>query len=127
MYTYLGPVFSSSKDTYEKYDFDDIKDSPYQNKTQGGWVAFIQHYFLTAWTPNQNAEHLYQARYSQGSERYSIGYTSADSVLSYGKVVKSNNTFYVGPKLPKQLANICLLYTSPSPRDLSTSRMPSSA
>ena len=25
------------------------------------------------------------------------------------------------------LANICLLYTSPSPRDLSTSRMPSSA
>ena len=26
-----------------------------------------------------------------------------------------------------QSANICLLYTSPSPRDLSTSRMPSSA
>ena len=25
------------------------------------------------------------------------------------------------------LGNICLLYTSPSPRDLSTSRMPSSA
>ena len=25
------------------------------------------------------------------------------------------------------MANICLLYTSPSPRDLSTSRMPSSA
>ena len=25
------------------------------------------------------------------------------------------------------LLNICLLYTSPSPRDLSTSRMPSSA
>ena len=27
----------------------------------------------------------------------------------------------------RALANICLLYTSPSPRDLSTSRMPSSA
>ena len=106
MYTYLGPVFSSSKDTYEKYDFDDIRDSPYQNKTQGGWVAFIQHYFLSAWIPAQNAEHLYQARYSQGRDRYSIGYTSADSVLSYGKTVKSNNTFYVGPKLPKQLVNI---------------------
>ena len=26
-----------------------------------------------------------------------------------------------------QVSNICLLYTSPSPRDLSTSRMPSSA
>ena len=28
---------------------------------------------------------------------------------------------------PHEIANICLLYTSPSPRDLSTSRMPSSA
>ena len=27
----------------------------------------------------------------------------------------------------KHYSNICLLYTSPSPRDLSTSRMPSSA
>ena len=31
-------------------------------------------------------------------------------------------------RLPKRgFNNICLLYTSPSPRDLSTSRMPSSA
>ena len=28
---------------------------------------------------------------------------------------------------PKSMSKICLLYTSPSPRDLSTSRMPSSA
>ena len=28
---------------------------------------------------------------------------------------------------PEERDNICLLYTSPSPRDLSTSRMPSSA
>ena len=29
--------------------------------------------------------------------------------------------------IPNTLADDCLLYTSPSPRDLSTSRMPSSA
>ena len=29
--------------------------------------------------------------------------------------------------LSRELFNLCLLYTSPSPRDLSTSRMPSSA
>ena len=32
----------------------------------------------------------------------------------------------VTPDLPSRM-EICLLYTSPSPRDLSTSRMPSSA
>ena len=39
-----------------------------------------------------------------------------------GDVLKAN-------KLPAvlDLSKICLLYTSPSPRDLSTSRMPSSA
>ena len=30
-------------------------------------------------------------------------------------------------QMARVLENICLLYTSPSPRDLSTSRMPSSA
>ena len=30
-------------------------------------------------------------------------------------------------KMPTYLPGCCLLYTSPSPRDLSTSRMPSSA
>ena len=106
MYTYLGPVFSSTRDTYEKYDFDDIKDAPYQNKTFGGWVAFIQHYFLTAWIPDQSAEHLYQARYNENRGKYSVGYTSKDSILSYGGKAVSSNVFYVGPKLPKQLANI---------------------
>ena len=32
-----------------------------------------------------------------------------------------------GKKLEEMLVSNCLLYTSPSPRDLSTSRMPSSA
>ena len=106
MYTYLGPVFSSTKDTYEKYDFDDIRESSYQNKSMVGWVALIQHYFLSAWVPDQSAEYLYQARYGQNSGRYSLGYTSKDVVVSYGEATSTQNTLYVGPKLPKQLAEI---------------------
>ena len=33
----------------------------------------------------------------------------------------------INNELIQQINNFCLLYTSPSPRDLSTSRMPSSA
>ena len=40
---------------------------------------------------------------------------------------ESDNSFnYLKPEI-SLITNICLLYTSPSPRDLSTSRMPSSA
>ena len=40
--------------------------------------------------------------------------------VEVGERIKIENT-------PKDFGRICLLYTSPSPRDLSTSRMPSSA
>ena len=106
MYTYLGPVFSSTKDTYEKYDFGDIRESSYQNKSTGGWVALIQHYFLSAWIPDENEEYLYQGRYGNNSGRYSLGYTSRDFILSYGESATTKNTLYVGPKLPKELAKI---------------------
>jgi YidC/Oxa1 family membrane protein insertase len=106
LYTYLGPVFSSTKDNYEKYDFGDIRDSSYQNKSLGGWVALIQHYFLSAWVPDQSEEYLYQARYGDRSDRYSLGYTSKDSVIAYGESITTKNTLFVGPKLPDQLKDV---------------------
>ena len=106
LYTYLGPVFSSTKDNYEKYDFGDIRDSSYQNKSLGGWVALIQHYFLSAWVPDQSEEYLYQARYGDRSDRYSLGYTSKDSVIAYGESITTKNTLFVGPKLPDQLKEV---------------------
>jgi len=42
-------------------------------------------------------------------------------VILYNELVRLRNDN------DRAWANICLLYTSPSPRDLSTSRMPSSA
>ena len=106
MYTYLGPVFSSTNDTYEKYDFEDIKEAPYQNRSFGGWVALIQHYFLSAWVPNQSSEYLYQARYSNRSERFSLGYTSRENAVNYGDSISTENVLFVGPKLPGQLSEI---------------------
>ena len=48
-------------------------------------------------------------------------------VLNEGDWIESN-MFTVEAKFAGILrVNVCLLYTSPSPRDLSTSRMPSSA
>jgi len=42
--------------------------------------------------------------------------------IAYGKM-----TDFVDNKTKMEYSKVCLLYTSPSPRDLSTSRMPSSA
>ena len=45
----------------------------------------------------------------------------------HGQFKASKGVPSLDPQRPKPLDNVCLLYTSPSPRDLSTSRMPSSA
>eukprot|EP00829_Urostomides_striatus_P008930 TRINITY_DN19829_c0_g1_i1.p1 TRINITY_DN19829_c0_g1~~TRINITY_DN19829_c0_g1_i1.p1 ORF type:complete len:113 (+),score=56.49 TRINITY_DN19829_c0_g1_i1:56-394(+) len=44
-----------------------------------------------------------------------------------GCVLTDNGYEWVGVDMSKWMLNVCLLYTSPSPRDLSTYRMPSSA
>ena len=44
-----------------------------------------------------------------------------------GGCSSSTRGLWCGGQTPSGYGNVCLLYTSPSPRDLSTSRMPSSA
>ena len=48
------------------------------------------------------------------------------TILDKKILINASNLKFIG-RLGVGLDNICLLYTSPSPRDLSTSRMPSSA
>ena len=49
-----------------------------------------------------------------------------EKYIDAGTDVITTNTYALAPISMKQYG-YCLLYTSPSPRDLSTSRMPSSA
>ena len=54
-----------------------------------------------------------------------VSIADADIVVSGGRGLKGPENWYLIEDLASVLG--CLLYTSPSPRDLSTSRMPSSA
>ena len=50
-FAYLGPVFSTQEDVYEKYSFSDLEESPFRKTSSGGWVALIQHYFYLPGSP----------------------------------------------------------------------------
>ena len=105
-FAYLGPVFSTVDDAYEKYNFGDINDAPFRKTSAGGWVALIQHYFLTAWVPEQSGAYKYQGQWADGSQRYLIGYTAPNVLLGPGKTAETTNTLYVGPKYPGELSKI---------------------
>ena len=48
-------------------------------------------------------------------------------VIVFDEVLKPSQNYNLASELKMEILDSCLLYTSPSPRDLSTSRMPSSA
>ncbi|WP_286240647.1 membrane protein insertase YidC [Neptuniibacter halophilus] len=101
MQSYLGPVFSTSENTYQKYDFDDVDEKQFKASSQDGWVAMSQHYFLSAWIPAPGAEYKYQSRKLNGN--YIVGFLSPDFTVSPGESKTVSANFYAGPKDQEQM------------------------
>jgi len=97
MPTYRGAAYSTTEERYEKYDFDDIKDARLNVTTAGGWVAMLEHYFVSAWVPSQTADNQIYSDYSSNSEAV-IGYKSPAIIIEPSSQATTSAVFYVGPK-----------------------------
>ncbi len=49
MPTYTGGAYSSSETNYKKYSFQDMEKANLSVDTKAGWIAVLQHYFVSAW------------------------------------------------------------------------------
>jgi len=101
MQSFLGMVLSSEQEPYEKIDFEDMQEEPINRQIQGGWVAFIQHYFLSAWIPNNEVTHTYQSRFRNGL--YLMGFVSPATKVGPGEQASVSADLYVGPKIIERL------------------------
>ncbi|WP_156499421.1 membrane protein insertase YidC, partial [Oleiphilus sp. HI0061] len=104
MQSFLGMALSSAEKPYEKYDFEDMLDSPINEQIHGGWVAFIQHYFLSAWIPDNGVTHTYQTRVKGG--RYLMGFISPAIEVAPGETKTTSAQLYIGPKIMERLEAI---------------------
>jgi YidC/Oxa1 family membrane protein insertase len=102
---YLGAALTTSESRYEKLDFEDLEEVDYRTTVEGGWIAFLQHYFLSAWIGNPEETNRYygQAR-SDGT--YIVGYTSPAKSVADGATGEWQSRFYAGPKKQKRLEEI---------------------
>jgi len=103
MQSFLGMALSSTEKPYEKYDFDDMLEEPINEQIEGGWVAFIQHYFLSAWIPNSDVTHTYQTRVKNGL--YLMGFISPATKVEPGETQSVSANLYLGPKIIDRLEN----------------------
>jgi YidC/Oxa1 family membrane protein insertase len=108
LYTYTGGVYYNEETKYEKVTFDDMEDAQLKVESDGGWIAMIQHYFLSAWIPNQEETNLVYsiANTKRNPSTYTIGLRSANKQVAVGASTEFKSQLFVGPKIVKRLEEI---------------------
>ena len=105
IYTYTGGAIYSQENKYEKIDFDELADSKLNRDIQGGWLAMLQHYFVSAWVPtSQDLHHYYSKALNNG--RYVLGSYSPKNIIPSGQQNEFSAQFFSGPKLQHELENL---------------------
>ena len=91
---------------YTKLSFDDVADESYKEKVDGGYMAMVQHYFVSAWVPSDDKSYTYQARKLRDQDIYLFGFTGPGWVVGPGQQDSIAADFYIGPKNQYRLAEI---------------------
>ncbi|ODS24454.1 membrane protein insertase YidC [Candidatus Endobugula sertula] len=103
---YLGAATTTIEDHYQKLDFDDLSDKTTKFSLQGGWVAMIQHYFLSAWIPNSKTTNTFRLLKLNNKDLYILEFSSPPVTIAAGEKGQLSADFYVGPKNIKRLETI---------------------
>jgi YidC/Oxa1 family membrane protein insertase len=99
--SYTGAAVSTPERHYERVKFDDMAAAPLAVDVASGWVAMLQHYFVSAVLPAEARDgktwHLYSK--AVADQRYIIGAMSPALELAAGASTELDYRYYIGPKL----------------------------
>ena len=103
---FLGAAIREEDKNYAKYDFGDMEDESVRATIQGGWVAMVQHYFVSAWVPPAEDKNVFSLRKRSGKDLYLMDYTGQRISVAPGGSGEYRAQFYVGPKDQERLARL---------------------
>jgi len=100
--TFTGPAVYTEAEKYQKVEFADIlkNKAKFAQKSDGGWLAMVQHYFVSAWLPPQGATREFYMR-KVGDDLFSAGV-----ILPVGSEGKSVVSLYAGPQEQDKLEKV---------------------
>ena len=102
---FLGAATTQPDDHFTKFTFSDMAEEPFKATIAGGWIAMIQHYFLSAWIPDAQQNNNYSTRVTSGGFNIA-GFTTPPLVLDPGQQGELGAEFYAGPKDQYRLKEI---------------------
>lgn len=96
--TYTGPAVYTDQGKFQKVEFSSIEKNKtdYPKNADSGWIAMLQHYFVTAWLP---ADKIKRENYTKalGDKKFSIGTILPVDVIAPGQKGGISARLYVGP------------------------------
>ncbi|KUJ83099.1 membrane protein insertase YidC [Microbulbifer flavimaris] len=97
MSPFLGAALHTSEENYFKQDFEEIAEEPTRESIVGGWVAMVQHYFISAWVPPQDVRNNFELR-QLSSGLFRMGFTAPQVEIPANSQGELSAAFYAGPK-----------------------------
>ena len=101
---FLGLVISSPDDPYQKFQFDDLQENQVNRSVTNGWLAFLQHYFISAWVPERDQAAQFQT--TRRGPNYVMGFVYPATTVEPGQTAEIGARAYVGPKVIDRLENM---------------------
>lgn len=102
--TFTGPAIYTAEKKFVKVSFSDVdkgkQDHPI--KASDGWLALVQHYFVSAWLPKQGTEREYFTR-KVTDKLYSAGIIQSGGSIAPGQTGAINMSLYLGPQYQDSL------------------------
>jgi len=97
--TFTGPAVYSSEEKFQKLDFDKIADgkAEFVTKVENGWVGMVQHYFVSAIIPKEQAARENFARKIDG-HLFAFGSVVPVGTVAPHKMETVESRIYAGPQ-----------------------------
>ncbi|BAU77386.1 membrane protein insertase YidC [Metapseudomonas furukawaii] len=103
--TYLGAAVWTPDEPYKKISMKDMDKQPFKESVQGGWVAWLQHYFVTAWVAEKDQTNAIQTR-KDSRGNYIVGFVGPSLNVPSGASAETSATLYAGPKIQSHLKEL---------------------
>lgn len=104
---FAGPAVYTDESKYVKVNFKDVDNGKvsYPRKAKDGWIAIVQHYFVSAWVPKDGAEREYFTN-KVGDNIYTAGVVMPVGTIAPGATATTDVTAYIGPQETERLEKV---------------------
>lgn len=107
IHSYTGPAMYTEAEKFIKIKFTDLdkNKAEFPANADNGWIAMLEHYFLTAWLPTQQTPREYYAK-RLSHNQYTAGIITPVGTIDPDQTKQISVPFYAGPQEQEKLAQL---------------------